>query len=179
MDTMKNIHPIYNIKVTAEKKKQPNWNIPVVFMPHEDVFHPCSWPCDRKSISLGLNAKGCTTWSWGHRGGGDKAKKKKKKLEIQFIIYIFPQTLMIKRELAKDPELRAQSWERFLPKFRRKNLAKRREPKKKAVKKEYTPFPPSQPESKACWEILFTYFQQINSSRGSIDFLILWLSVIC
>lgn len=59
---------------------------------------------------------------------------------------------MIKRELAKDPELRSQSWERFLPKFRHKNLAKRREPKKKAVKKEYTPFPPSQPESKACWE---------------------------
>lgn len=58
------------------------------------------------------------------------------------------QTLMIKRELSKDPELRLQSWERFLPKFRHKNLAKRREPKKKSVKKEYTPFPPSQSESK-------------------------------
>nr|XP_033470923.1 KRR1 small subunit processome component homolog isoform X1 [Epinephelus lanceolatus] len=56
-------------------------------------------------------------------------------------------TLMIKRELSKDPELRMQNWERFLPKFRHKNLAKRREPKKKSVKKEYTPFPPSQPES--------------------------------
>ncbi|TDG96899.1 hypothetical protein EPR50_G00233970 [Perca flavescens] len=56
-------------------------------------------------------------------------------------------TLMIKRELSKDPDLRMQSWERFLPKFRHKNLAKRREPKKKSVKKEYTPFPPAQPES--------------------------------
>lgn len=64
------------------------------------------------------------------------------------------QTLMIKRELSKDPDLRVQSWERFLPKFRHKNLAKRREPKKKSVKKEYTPFPPSQPESKVCWETL-------------------------
>ncbi|XP_037317557.2 KRR1 small subunit processome component homolog [Pungitius pungitius] len=56
-------------------------------------------------------------------------------------------TLMIKQELSKDPDLRTQSWERFLPKFRHKNLAKRREPKKKSLKKEYTPFPPSQPES--------------------------------
>ncbi|XP_054480521.1 KRR1 small subunit processome component homolog [Anoplopoma fimbria] len=56
-------------------------------------------------------------------------------------------TLMIKQELSKDPDLRMQSWERFLPKFRHKNLAKRREPKKKSTKKEYTPFPPSQPES--------------------------------
>uniref|UniRef100_A0A3Q3JER1 KRR1 small subunit processome component homolog n=1 Tax=Monopterus albus TaxID=43700 RepID=A0A3Q3JER1_MONAL len=56
--------------------------------------------------------------------------------------------LMIKRELSKDPDLRNQTWERFLPKFRHKNLTKRKEPKKKSVKKEYTPFPPSQPESK-------------------------------
>ncbi|XP_076007541.1 KRR1 small subunit processome component homolog isoform X1 [Genypterus blacodes] len=62
-------------------------------------------------------------------------------------------TLMIKRELAKDPDLRIQSWERFLPKFRHKNLAKRKEPKKKSSKKEYTPFPPQQPESKVDLEL--------------------------
>ncbi|XP_076578772.1 KRR1 small subunit processome component homolog [Chaetodon auriga] len=62
-------------------------------------------------------------------------------------------TLMIKRELSKDPDLRMQSWERFLPKFRHKNLAKRKEPKKKSAKKEYTPFPPSQPESKVDVEL--------------------------
>ncbi|XP_053111746.1 KRR1 small subunit processome component homolog isoform X2 [Hemicordylus capensis] len=56
-------------------------------------------------------------------------------------------TLMIKRELLKDPELRLQNWERFLPKFKHKNLNKRKEPKKKNIKKEYTPFPPPQPES--------------------------------
>ncbi|NWR63491.1 KRR1 protein, partial [Bucorvus abyssinicus] len=62
-------------------------------------------------------------------------------------------TLMIKRELAKDPELRTQSWERFLPKFKRKNLKKRKEPKKKTTKKEYTPFPPPQPESQVDKEL--------------------------
>lgn len=58
---------------------------------------------------------------------------------------------MIKQELSKDPDLRTQNWERFLPKFRHKNLSKRKEPKKKSVKKEYTPFPPPQPESKVRW----------------------------
>ncbi|XP_077566139.1 KRR1 small subunit processome component homolog [Stigmatopora nigra] len=62
-------------------------------------------------------------------------------------------TLMIKRELSKDPELRVQNWERFLPNFRHKNLAKRKQPKKKSVKKEYTPFPPPQPESQVDKEL--------------------------
>ncbi|XP_043093707.1 KRR1 small subunit processome component homolog isoform X1 [Puntigrus tetrazona] len=57
-------------------------------------------------------------------------------------------TLMIKRELANDPELRTQSWERFLPNFRHKSLSKRKQPKKKTLKKQYTPFPPPQPDSK-------------------------------
>ncbi|XP_067009437.1 KRR1 small subunit processome component homolog [Anabrus simplex] len=56
--------------------------------------------------------------------------------------------LMIKRELSKDPKLRNENWERFLPKFTSKNLSKRKQPKKKRVKKAYTPFPPPQPESK-------------------------------
>ena len=56
--------------------------------------------------------------------------------------------LMIKRELAKDPKLKNENWERFLPKFNSKNLSKRKQPKKKKTKKEYTPFPPPQQESK-------------------------------
>lgn len=65
---------------------------------------------------------------------------------------------MIKRELSKDPDLRVQSWERFLPKFRHKNLAKRKEPKKKSVKREYTPFPPPQPDSKVRESLSENYF---------------------
>ncbi|KAM5171392.1 KRR1 small subunit processome component homolog [Mantella aurantiaca] len=55
--------------------------------------------------------------------------------------------LMIKRELSKDPELRTKNWDRFLPKFKHKNVSKRKEPNKKRIKKEYTPFPPPQPDS--------------------------------
>ncbi|KAA8571933.1 hypothetical protein EYC84_001879 [Monilinia fructicola] len=52
--------------------------------------------------------------------------------------------LMIKRELAKDPELAGESWDRFLPQFKKRNLSKRRVPKNVTdkSKKVYTPFPP-------------------------------------
>lgn len=72
---------------------------------------------------------------------------------------------MIKRELAKDPKLANESWDRFLPKFRKRHLktsektAKKNEvhiekaearkeagldPGEKPKKKVYTPFPPPQ-----------------------------------
>lgn len=73
---------------------------------------------------------------------------------------------MIKRELAKDSELRSQSWERFLPQFKHKNVNKRKEPKKKSVKKEYTPFPPPQPESQVDKELASgEYFLKANQKK--------------
>lgn len=69
---------------------------------------------------------------------------------------------MIKRELAKDSELRSQSWERFLPQFKHKNVNKRKEPKKKTTKKEYTPFPPPQPESQVSIEFVYMRGNHFN-----------------
>lgn len=72
---------------------------------------------------------------------------------------------MIRRELAKDPKLATESWDRFLPKFRKRHLktsektAKKNESleakkeaqkaagvdvEEKPKKKVYTPFPPPQ-----------------------------------
>ncbi|KAK4698334.1 ribosomal RNA assembly protein, partial [Phenoliferia sp. Uapishka_3] len=99
-----------------------------------------------------------------------------------------PQELMIKRELAKDPKLANENWERFLPKFRKRHESKKKgevwtppvaannisgannialdgsgaiyeeeqsgevvapkKEKKKVEKKVYTPFPPPQMPSK-------------------------------
>lgn len=58
--------------------------------------------------------------------------------------------LMIKRELAKDPDLASENWDRFLPHFKRRTLSKRRKPFKVTdkSKKAYTPFPPPQEKSK-------------------------------
>eukprot|EP00752_Nemacystus_decipiens_P002773 g2591.t1 len=52
-------------------------------------------------------------------------------------------TLMIRRELAKDPNLKDENWERFLPQFHKKNV-KRKKPAVIREKKVYTPFPPAQ-----------------------------------
>eukprot|EP00898_Chlorokybus_atmophyticus_P001539 jgi/Chlat1/2386/Chrsp17S02650 len=56
-------------------------------------------------------------------------------------------TLMIKRELEKDETLKSESWDRFLPKFKKRNV-KRKKPLKESKKKNKSPFPPPQTPSK-------------------------------
>jgi ribosomal RNA assembly protein len=69
-------------------------------------------------------------------------------------IYLIKE-LMIKRELAKDPDLANESWDRYLPNFKKRNLSKRYVPHKVAdkSKKNYTPFPPAPEKSKVDMQI--------------------------
>ncbi|KAK3733624.1 hypothetical protein RRG08_063294 [Elysia crispata] len=57
-------------------------------------------------------------------------------------------TIMEKHDLAKNPDMKYQNWEPYLPQYKSKNISKRKQPLKKKKKNAYTPFPPPQPESK-------------------------------
>jgi ribosomal RNA assembly protein len=63
--------------------------------------------------------------------------------------------LMVKQELMKDPALANESWDRFLPNYKARNLSKRHVPHKVTdkTKKNYTPFPPAQEKSKVDMQI--------------------------
>lgn len=50
--------------------------------------------------------------------------------------------LMLKRELANDPAMANENWDRFLPKFKKKNVQQKKV--KSREKKTNTPFPPPQ-----------------------------------
>ena len=86
--------------------------------------------------------------------GGYKGLKEVRRVVEDCMANIHPvyliKELMIKRDLAKDPELAKESWDRFLPNFKRKALSRRRTPHKVTdkSKKIYTPFPPAPEKSK-------------------------------
>jgi ribosomal RNA assembly protein len=86
--------------------------------------------------------------------GGYKGLKEVRRVVEDCMANVHPiyhiKELMIKRELAKDPELVNENWDRFLPHFKRRTMSKRRKPFKitDKSKKVYTPFPPPQEKSK-------------------------------
>ncbi|KAJ6229180.1 hiv-1 rev binding protein [Anaeramoeba flamelloides] len=80
--------------------------------------------------------------------GNWKGIKEARKIVIDTFKNVHPvyniKELMMVRELEKDPMLKSENWERFLPQFRkrRKKRKKNRQEKEEKKKKKYTPFPP-------------------------------------
>ncbi|KAF2725906.1 eukaryotic type KH-domain (KH-domain type I) [Polychaeton citri CBS 116435] len=91
--------------------------------------------------------------------GGYKSLKEVRRVVDDCMANIHPiyhiKELMIKRELAKDPDLKNENWERFLPQFKKRNLSKRKTPTNitDKSKKVYTPFPPEREKSKVDLQI--------------------------
>lgn len=73
----------------------------------------------------------------------DVVKKTMKNIHPVYLL----KCLMIKRELAKNPQLSKEDWSRFLPKLTHRNVQSKK-PKNLEKKKPYTPFPPEPTERK-------------------------------
>ncbi|KAI9741700.1 MAG: ribosomal RNA assembly protein krr1 [Cirrosporium novae-zelandiae] len=91
--------------------------------------------------------------------GGYKGLKEVRRVVEDCMANIHPiyhiKELMIKKELAKDPELANENWDRFLPHFKKRTLQRRKVPFKVTdkSKKAYTPFPPPREKSKVDLQI--------------------------
>lgn len=92
--------------------------------------------------------------------GGFKGLKEVRRVVEDCMHNIHPiyhiKELMIRRELAKKPELANEDWSRFLPQFRKRHVANRKSKKKdgkEEKKKTYTPFPPAQTPRKVDLEM--------------------------
>ena len=82
--------------------------------------------------------------------GSDKGLKKVRRIVEDCFKNIHPvyhvKELMIKRELAKDPAMKEENWEKYLPKYKKKNVQTKKPKASKVVKKKGSSLFPPEPQ---------------------------------
>jgi len=101
--------------------------------------------------------------------GPAKGIKTVRKLVVNCMKNIHPiyeiKRLMIMRELARNPELAEKDWSRFLPKFKKKNVKRKKKPKKD--KGPRNPFAPPQTPRKVDLQMLSGEYWDIKKAHAS------------
>ena len=82
--------------------------------------------------------------------GSDKGLKKVRRIVEDCFKNIHPvyhvKELMIKRELAKDPAMKEENWDKYLPKYKKKNVQTKKPKASKVVKKKGSSLFPPEPQ---------------------------------
>lgn len=101
--------------------------------------------------------------------GDYKGLKWVRKIVIDCMNNVHPiyniKTLLIRKELAKDPDLVNENWDRFLPKFKKKNVKRKVTVNEKTKTSERSPFPEAPTQRKVDIELETGEYWQKEAAR--------------
>jgi len=105
--------------------------------------------------------------------GDHKSLKQVRRIVLDCMNNIHPiyniKSLMIKRELMKDPNMAQENWDRFLPKFKKVNVQRKSKKILKEKKKEKSLFPPPNTQRKEDIQMETGEYWLSDSNKGYVS----------